>query len=100
MNRIHKAAAVIFALGTLVAAGKYGEAKITGPRHDPATATPQSAGMYRLPFADGTRVKVFDDFTTHRPRGRVDIFALGDPTSPGPWTAVGSSLTTTMASAS
>lgn len=39
-------------------------------------ATPQSRGVYRLPFADGTRVKVFDDFATHRPRGRVDIFAI------------------------
>src|SRR6185437_9734432 len=77
MNRIHKAAAVILAIGLLVAAGKYGDAKITGSRHDPPAATPQSEGMYRLPFAGGTRVKIFDDFTTHRPRGRVDIFALG-----------------------
>lgn len=37
-----------------------------------------SAGLYRLPFADGTAVKVFDDFTTHRPRGRVDLYALGE----------------------
>ena len=36
---------------------------------------PQSAGLYRLPFADGTSVKVFDDFTSHRPKGRVDLFA-------------------------
>lgn len=39
-------------------------------------ATPQSQGIYRLPFADGTKVKIFDDFTTHRPRGRVDIYAI------------------------
>lgn len=39
-------------------------------------ATPQSHGLYRLPFADGTQVKVFDDFTTHRPRGRVDLYAI------------------------
>lgn len=39
-------------------------------------AGPQSQGMYRLPFADGTQVKVFDDFTTHRPRGRNDLFAV------------------------
>ncbi|HEX5461419.1 MAG TPA: M23 family metallopeptidase [Steroidobacteraceae bacterium] len=77
MNRIHKAAAVTLATGMLVAAGKHGDAKITDPRHDPPAATPRSEGMYRLPFADGTRVKVFDDFTTHRPRGRVDIFAVG-----------------------
>lgn len=37
----------------------------------------ESAGLYRLPFADGTNVQVFDDFTTHRPRGRVDLFATG-----------------------
>ena len=33
-----------------------------------------SVGLYRLPFADGTRVKVFDDFLTHLahgPRGPV-----------------------------
>jgi len=36
-----------------------------------------SEGRYRLPFADGTQVEVFDDATTHRPKGRVDLFALG-----------------------
>jgi murein DD-endopeptidase MepM/ murein hydrolase activator NlpD len=36
---------------------------------------PVSAGVYRLPFADGTTVKVFDDARTHRPVGRVDLFA-------------------------
>ena len=35
-----------------------------------------SQGSYRLPYADGTSVKVFDDFTTHRPQGRVDLFAV------------------------
>jgi murein DD-endopeptidase MepM/ murein hydrolase activator NlpD len=42
----------------------------------PAKATQASAGWYRLPFADGTQVKVFDDFSTHRPVGRVDLFAV------------------------
>jgi murein DD-endopeptidase MepM/ murein hydrolase activator NlpD len=37
---------------------------------------PRSRGLYRLPFASGTRVKVFDDFTTHRPPGRVDLYAI------------------------
>jgi murein DD-endopeptidase MepM/ murein hydrolase activator NlpD len=33
-----------------------------------------------LPFADGTHVKVFDDFGTHRPVGRNDLFAVeGQP---------------------
>lgn len=37
---------------------------------------PASAGSYRLPYADGTTVKVFDDFDTHRPRGRIDFYAV------------------------
>lgn len=45
------------------------------PEADRAGA--ESAGIYRLPFADGTNVQVFDDFSTHRPRGRVDLFATG-----------------------
>jgi murein DD-endopeptidase MepM/ murein hydrolase activator NlpD len=35
-----------------------------------------SQGIYRLPYADGITVKVFDDFMTHRPRGRIDFFAV------------------------
>jgi murein DD-endopeptidase MepM/ murein hydrolase activator NlpD len=46
---------------------------------------PPSSGAYRLPFADGTSVKVFDDFYTHRPRGRVDLYAVGGP---GPFKVV------------
>ncbi|HEY4369135.1 MAG TPA: M23 family metallopeptidase [Steroidobacteraceae bacterium] len=41
-----------------------------------APELPASEGTYRLPFADATTVKVFDDFTTHRPRGRIDLFAI------------------------
>ena len=42
-----------------------------------APATPAaSAGQYRLPYADGTKVKVFDDVRTHGPRGRIDFFAV------------------------
>lgn len=41
-------------------------------------APPQpSTGIYRLPYADGTRVKVFDDTRTHRPRARIDFVASG-----------------------
>jgi murein DD-endopeptidase MepM/ murein hydrolase activator NlpD len=36
-----------------------------------------SKGHYRLPFANGTDVKVSDDFMTHRPPGRTDLFAVG-----------------------
>jgi hypothetical protein len=32
-----------------------------------------SAGVYRLPYADGTHIKIFDDASTHRPRGRIDM---------------------------
>lgn len=42
-----------------------------------AEAPPPSAGTYRLPYADGTTVKVFDDAVTHRPLGRVDLYAVG-----------------------
>jgi murein DD-endopeptidase MepM/ murein hydrolase activator NlpD len=41
-----------------------------------SASEPRSKGLYRLPFADRTMVKVFDDFITHRPRGRVDLFAV------------------------
>jgi len=36
-----------------------------------------SQGRYRLPFVSGTSVKIFDDFQTHRPVGRVDLYAVG-----------------------
>lgn len=39
-------------------------------------ALPPSKGIYRLPYADATTVKVFDDFSSHRPRGRIDFFAV------------------------
>jgi murein DD-endopeptidase MepM/ murein hydrolase activator NlpD len=39
-------------------------------------ALPRSQGIYRLPYADATNVKVFDDFNSHRPRGRIDFFAV------------------------
>lgn len=36
-----------------------------------------SAGVYCLPYADRTQLRVFDDTRTHRPRGRVDLVATG-----------------------
>jgi hypothetical protein len=51
---------------------------LAGPaRADRMSATQQSKRLYRLPFADGTHLKVFADFTTHRPAGRLDILAVG-----------------------
>ena len=63
--------------------------------HGPSTSTPAaSAGQYRLPFVDGTGVKVFDDFHTHRPPGRVDLFAVdGD----GPYGVVAAAAGRIMA---
>lgn len=51
---------------------------LAGPAHaDRMSATQQSKRIYRLPFPDGTHVKVFADFTTHRPPGRLDLLAVG-----------------------
>jgi murein DD-endopeptidase MepM/ murein hydrolase activator NlpD len=50
----------------------------TGPAalaDESPSATAPSQGLYRLPFPDGTSVQVFDDFTSHRPVGRTDLFA-------------------------
>lgn len=44
---------------------------------DKTSKSLQSRGVYRLPFADRTHIKVFADFTTHRPAGRVDMLATG-----------------------
>jgi hypothetical protein len=43
-----------------------------------SSSIPNSQGVYRLPYADGTQVKVFTDFVTHSPRGRLDLYALGE----------------------
>lgn len=37
----------------------------------------KSEAVYRLPYADGTRVSVFDDAETHRPPTRIDL--IGEP---------------------
>jgi hypothetical protein len=42
-----------------------------------ADELPDSEGVYRLPYADGVVVKVFDDFRTHRPKAALDLFAVG-----------------------
>jgi hypothetical protein len=40
---------------------------------DAPAPPPDSAGVYRLPYADGTHIKIFDDASTHRPLGRIDM---------------------------
>ena len=46
---------------------------------DPSASSGQAAaeGEYRIPYADGTRVSVFDDATSHRPVGALDL--VGEP---------------------
>ena len=54
-------------------------ALLAGPAAQAADALsppPVSDGVYRLPYADGVIVKVFDDAETHRPRSRVDLFGV------------------------
>jgi hypothetical protein len=41
-------------------------------------------GTYRLPYADGTDVRVYQDFTTHNPLGRYDLKGKNG----GPYSAV------------
>jgi murein DD-endopeptidase MepM/ murein hydrolase activator NlpD len=67
-------AARLIVLGCASVSGLLGGASLAD---DAERGTPLSQAPYRLPFADGTSVKVFDDFTSHRPRGRVDLFAVG-----------------------
>ena len=54
-----------------------GLALASGAATAQAPAIPESAGIYRLPFADGTEVSVFDDAATHRPSGAIDL--VGEP---------------------
>lgn len=42
-----------------------------------ATVISPSSGQYRLPYADGTRLSVFDDDRSHRPIGALDL--VGEP---------------------
>src|SRR6266542_6470306 len=60
--------AVTIALGVLLA---------TAARGANSSSTRDSQGVYRLPYADGTQVKVFADFITHTPPGRLDLYAAG-----------------------
>ncbi|WP_202845459.1 peptidoglycan DD-metalloendopeptidase family protein [Luteimonas saliphila] len=56
--------------------------------HAPATATAnlaiapmeKTAGIYRIPYADGTRVRIGRDHNTHTPKGRYDMNGQGGGT--------------------
>lgn len=52
-------------------------APLTLAAADTPAPIPESAGTYRLPYADDTHIKIFDDENTHRPIGRVDMTATG-----------------------
>jgi hypothetical protein len=52
-------------------------APLTLAAADTPASIPASAGVYRLPYADDTHIKIFDDENTHRPVGRVDMTATG-----------------------
>lgn len=44
------------------------------------TIVPMSTGYYRIPFADGTKVKINGDHNTHSPVGRYDMVGIGGGT--------------------
>ena len=67
MNRDRFAGAILLVLAA------FGVSGAATPELEPG---PLSQGSYRLPFADGTTVKVFDDFHTHQPPGREDLYAV------------------------
>ncbi len=40
-------------------------------------AQQESIGVYRIPYADGTRVRISGDFADHKPVGRIDMSGVG-----------------------
>ncbi len=42
-----------------------------------AAAQTKSKGVYRIPYDDGTTVKISNDFLTHKPLGRIDMSGKG-----------------------
>ncbi len=48
-----------------------------GPRGLTATALPKSTGFYRIPYANGTEVRVSRDHNMHTPKGRYDMGGRG-----------------------
>jgi murein DD-endopeptidase MepM/ murein hydrolase activator NlpD len=75
--RMRIAVLIVFALHLGVGPAAYSQSPGEQTAQTMLPALPPSMGSYRLPFADGTSVKVFDDFYTHRPVGRIDFFAVG-----------------------
>lgn len=44
-----------------------------------ATAQTKSKGVYRIPYENGTSIKITNDFLTHKPLGRIDMNGAGSP---------------------
>lgn len=63
--RIH----ALVALSLLLAASTSAAEPAAQPAMEP------SKGIYRLPYPDETEVWIFDDATSHRPAGRIDLVA-------------------------
>ena len=60
----HSIIPLVVTLGTLLAAST-------------ANALDKSKGVYRIPFADGTDVRIGNDHLTHKPIGRIDMNGTG-----------------------
>lgn len=52
-------------------------AAATAPRGFAAASLPRSSGYYRIPYADGTDVRVSRDHNLHTPKGRYDMSGRG-----------------------
>ena len=72
-------AAAALALAAAVNAETRGlESPATGAQTPRAkTIVPDSRGLYRLPYADGTNVKINRDHDSHTPPGRYDMVGTG-----------------------
>ena len=58
--------AALFALAACALSGCVGDEPPGAP----------AAGTYRLPYPDGTKIWVYNDFDSHDPRGRIDIWGI------------------------
>jgi hypothetical protein len=49
----------------------------------PAVVLPTAKGVYRMPFANTTEVRVSNDHVDHSPQNRIDMSGSGNPTGAG-----------------
>lgn len=79
MRKTLDTALIALAIGSL-AAMSAATADVSGPERAMAVAIeqlPKSSGYYRIPYEDGTNVKVTRDHNTHTPKGRYDMVGTG-----------------------